>query len=62
MSQMRKIGILDLFEIKTSAKRWYVTIPRKIVEAYGLLPGDTLKIEILEVRKKPRGEEDEVRA
>jgi len=48
---VERIGIIDLFFLKHSSKTYYVTIDPKVTRAYGLLPGDLLKIHIIEVRK-----------
>lgn len=55
--RIEKIGIIDLFRVKYSAKAWYVTIPKYLVDQYGLNTGHYLKIHIKEVRKPPIQEE-----
>jgi len=49
--KVEKIGITDLFKVKYSARSYYLTIPKKLVEQYGLTSGHFLKIQIKEVRK-----------
>jgi protein involved in polysaccharide export with SLBB domain len=48
---VESIRLTDLYFLKYSARANYVTIDPKIVRAYGLLPGDVLKITIVEARK-----------
>lgn len=48
---VERVGITDLFYLKHSSRTHYVTIDPKVVGAYGLLPGDLLKIHIVEARK-----------
>jgi len=48
---VEKIGVTDLFKLKTSAKRYYIIIPRKLIEQYWLVSGHYLKIKIIEARK-----------
>jgi hypothetical protein len=42
---------VDLFFLKSTARGYYVTIDLKTIRAYGLLPGDILKLKLIEVRK-----------
>jgi len=48
---VERVGITDLFFLKHSSKTYYVTVDPKVVRAYGLLPGDLLKMHIVEARK-----------
>lgn len=57
--KVEKIDITDLFRIKYSAKRFYITIPRKIIDQYQLNSGHYLKVHIKEVRKPFEEEEVE---
>jgi hypothetical protein len=57
--EAKKIGVTDLAELKHSGRAYYITVPRKLVETYELGIGDILKIEILEVHKKPREQESD---
>jgi len=54
--EAKKIGVTDLAELKHSGRRYYIRVPPKLVEIYELVVGDMLKIEIIEVHKKPREE------
>lgn len=58
--KVEKIGVIDLFKVKISSRSYYITIPKYLVDQYGLTSGHYLKIHIKEVRK-PRFEEDEIR-
>jgi len=57
--ESEKIGLTDLFQIKRSARGCYVTIPKQVIETYELKTGDILKMEIIEVHRKPKEEEAE---
>jgi hypothetical protein len=50
-NSVEKLGIVDLFPLKHSGKKYYVTISPRTVNAYDLLPADLLKIQLIEVRK-----------
>lgn len=58
-NSVEKLGIVDLFPLKHSASKYYVTIAPKVVNAYDLLPADLLKIQIIEVRKHREIAEEE---
>jgi hypothetical protein len=52
------IGLVQLHAVKHSSRTYYVTIEPTTIHAYGLLPGDILKISIIEARKhRERGEQ-----
>jgi hypothetical protein len=53
-----KIGVTQLSKVKTTGKRYYVSLDRKIVEVYGVNVGDTLLIDVKELFRKPPEEED----
>jgi len=50
-----KIGIVDLFKLKSSGGRSYIVIPKQLTESYGLMSGDLLKLQIREVRRTTQG-------
>jgi len=58
MTEPKKIGITGLFEVKTTGRRHYIRLDPKTVETYGIKTGDTLKVEIQEVHRKPREEDN----
>lgn len=47
-----KIGIVTLRRVKYSSRKYYITLEPDVVHAYGLMPGDLLKIHLVEVRKE----------
>ena len=47
-----RIGLKVLRRLKASSKKYYVTIEPDIIGSYSLLPGDILKIELIEVLKE----------
>lgn len=53
--KIEKIGIVDLFKLKKTGGRAYIVIPRQLVESYGLMSGDLLKLQIREVRRTTQG-------
>ena len=57
-NSVEKLGIVDLFPLKYSARKYYVTISPRLVNAYNLLPTDLLKIQLIEVRKHRETAED----
>lgn len=57
MNEVQKIGIVMLAEVKTTGRRHYVRLDPKVIERYGIKIGDVLKLEILEVARKPREKE-----
>jgi hypothetical protein len=57
MTEIEKVGIVALFQVKTRGRKHYITLDPKAVESYDIKHGDILKVEILEVRRKPREEE-----
>jgi hypothetical protein len=59
MTEIEKIGTIGLFQVKTRGRRHYITLDPKVVEGYEIKHGDIIKVEILEVRRKPREEETE---
>jgi len=54
-----KIGIVDLFKLKSSGGRSYIVIPKQLTESYGLMSGDLLKLQIREVRRTTQGSSKE---
>ena len=52
------IRVIDLYHLKYSSRTYYVTISPLLVQSYELMPGDVLKISIIEARKhRERAEE-----
>lgn len=51
VDSIESLGLVDLFFLKSTARGYYVTIDLKTIRAYGLLPGDILKLKLIEVRK-----------
>jgi len=47
-----KIRIVTLRRVKYSSRKYYITLEPDVVRAYGLMPGDLLKINLIEVRKE----------
>lgn len=56
MDKIDKMRIEDVFELKFSANRVYINVPPKHVRLFHLLPGDILRIKIVEVHRKNREE------
>lgn len=54
MTETEKIGIVGLFEVKSTGRRHYIRLEKKVTESYDIKIGDVLKVEILEVRRKPQ--------
>jgi hypothetical protein len=52
-----KIKISALCTLKTTGRKLYFSLDKKLQEIYDLKIGDTLKVEILEVHRKPKEEE-----
>ncbi len=48
---VERLGIVDLFFLKFSSRKYYFTVDPKVVSAYRMLPGDLLKVNLIEVRK-----------
>jgi hypothetical protein len=48
---IEKLDLKELFVLKTTANTYYVTIKPNTVKAYDLLPGDLLKMHLIEARK-----------
>jgi protein involved in polysaccharide export with SLBB domain len=48
---IEKMGLTQLCPLKSSANTFYVTVQPNIVKAYDLLPGDLLKVHLVEARK-----------
>lgn len=55
--KIEKIDITDYFPLKHSSKKYYVTIPPKVVKLHDLMVGDFLKMIVVEA-KRIRTEED----
>ena len=53
--RIEKIGVVDLFKLKSSGGRSYIVIPKQLTESYGLMTADLLKIQIREVRRTTQG-------
>jgi len=52
MTESEKIGIVALFEVKSTGRRHYIKLDKKVTDSYEIKVGDVLKVEILEVRRK----------
>jgi hypothetical protein len=48
---IEKLGIIDLFPIKSKSHTYYVTIKPIVMDSYDLMTGDVLKLQIVEARK-----------
>jgi len=53
-----KLGLTELLKLKHTSRQYYVVIPKHIVEMHQLLPGDVLKVKLMEAYKQPREEEE----
>jgi len=53
-----RIGTVETLKVKKSGRRFYVNLDADLVYAYGVRPGDILKVEIKEgIRpEEPEGE------
>lgn len=58
--QVEKIGIVDLFKLKSTGGRYYIVVPRHLIDSYNLRVADLLKIQIREVRRTKKGSGKEV--
>ncbi|MEM3622782.1 MAG: hypothetical protein QXR76_03310 [Candidatus Bathyarchaeia archaeon] len=58
-TDIEKIGLTYLLPLKSGSRVFYITIPPNVVRAYKLLPGDLLKINLIEVRKTREHEEEQ---
>ena len=52
-----KIGVAQLAKVKTTGKRYYVSLDKKIVEVYHIDVGDMLLIDVRELFRQPYEEE-----
>lgn len=52
-----KIRVTALCSLKTTGRKLYFSLDKKLAEVYDLHIGDTLKVEVLEVHRKPKNEE-----
>lgn len=52
-----KIKVTALCPLKTTGRKLYFSLDKKLQEIYDLRIGDCLKVEILEVHRKPKTEE-----
>ena len=50
LDSVRSLGLVDLYFLKSTARGYYLTVEPKTVRAYGLLPGDILKVKLIEAR------------
>lgn len=56
---LEKIGLVELRKLKYSSRTYYITIEPDVIASYGLLPGDLIKIKIIEARKDRERAKDE---
>jgi len=49
--EVEKIGLTYLFRLAYTGNRYYINIPKPIVEQFELMFGDQLKIKLIEARK-----------
>lgn len=49
---LEKIGLVELRKLKYSSRTYYITLEPDVVASYGLLPGDLVKIKLVEARKE----------
>lgn len=49
--EIEKVGLTYVFPLKFSGNRYYITIPKPIIEQFELMFGDQLKIKIIEAWK-----------
>jgi hypothetical protein len=45
------LGLVDLYYVKYSSRKYYVTLDPKVIGAYRIMQGDILKLKLIEVRK-----------
>jgi hypothetical protein len=50
VDSVRSLGLVDLYFLKSTARGYYLTVEPKTVRAYSLLPGDILKVKLIEAR------------
>jgi len=55
--KIEKIEVTDYYPLKHSSKKYYITLPKQLINLHDLMVGDFLKITILEA-KRIRTEED----
>ena len=53
MGRTHRIGTVEMLKVKSSGRRLYVNLDADLVGAYGIQPGDILKVEIKE-RHEPQ--------
>jgi hypothetical protein len=51
-----RIKVTALCPLKTTGRKLYFTLDKKLQDVYDLHIGDTLKVDILEVHRKPKEE------
>ena len=56
--EVEKIGLTYLFRLAYTGNRYYITIPKQIVDQFELMFGDQLKIKLIEARKNREVHED----
>ena len=52
MTTLEKLGLILHVEVKRSGRRTYVNLPDTEVKACRISPGDMLKIQLREIRRK----------
>ena len=55
--ESEKIGVTAVSELKTTGRKLYFSLEKKVAEVYDLRIGDTLKVQIVSVFRKPKEEE-----
>jgi hypothetical protein len=48
---IEKLGIVDLFPVKSKSHTSYITIKPIVLDSYDIMTGDVLKVQVIEVRK-----------
>lgn len=51
MIEIERIGLTYLFRVSSTGNRYYIPLPKAIVNEFELMVGDQLKIKLIEARK-----------
>ncbi|MBA7483232.1 hypothetical protein ES707_18743 [subsurface metagenome] len=57
MSNLEKIGTVEILLVRSHARRYYLPLDKDLVDAYGLKIGDRLRVKIEGRIKEAGGEE-----
>lgn len=49
--KVEEIDITDYYPLKHSSKKYYITLPKQLINLHHLVVGDFLKIRILEAKR-----------